>query len=59
MRWPLFEYSTGYLNGMGYSLDMTGILALCPMVTVAAIVTVSACGVEAECTKLYELPDSQ
>ena len=52
MWWPLLEYSTGYLMGMGYSLDEMGMLALCPMLTVAAIVTVSACGVEAEFTKL-------
>ena len=49
---PSFEYSTGYLRGMGYSLDKIGMLEPCPMLTVAAIVTVSACGVEAEFTKL-------
>ena len=59
MWWPSLEYSTGYLNGMGYSLNEMGMLALCPMLTVAAIVTVTACGVEAEFTILYELPDSQ
>ena len=61
MWWPLFEYSTGYLNGMGYSLDvmMTGMLALSPILTVAAIVAMSACGVEAECSKWDKIPDSK
>ena len=43
MWWPLFEYSTGYLMGMGYSLDEMGMLALCPMLAVAAIVTSRTC----------------
>ena len=56
---PSFEYSTGYLRGMGYSLDKIGMLEPCPMLTVAAIITVSACGVDTEFTILYEPPDSQ